>query len=398
MYLNDLLARYQDTSELTFTTYWKGDAPKCRLIAIPAPALARMQRELLEYLQGSSLAMAFPSSVTGCIPQGSPLRNARQHSDGRWFYQLDFADAFGSVEASKLADVLSFVCSRLGSKQEIEDFLSQYCLVSGHGLAQGGPASPLLFNLYCQDIDFRLGELVKKKPINYTRYVDDLTFSSWSRPFSPVLRKQIRKIIRAAGFEINTSKTRVLALGSGDRAVEITGIRLLSGGRLAFGKDFLDALEAALNECLHSSGTPDSQLAGMIGHFKNLRSRAPNRQERRISAKIGRLFRPIRQPKPRIERFSPTELDSLRMKVSLAELVGEVVKLKPSGKEELKGLCPFHREKTSSFFVVPEKGFYHCFGCGAHGDAVGFVMRIHNMDYVRAVRYLQNLVATNTVP
>ena len=56
----------------------------------------------------------------------------------------------------------------------------------------------------------------------------------------------------------------------------------------------------------------------------------------------------------------------------IAEVVGKVVQLKKQG-HEYKGLCPFHSEKSPSFHVIPDKGFYHCFGCGAHGDVVDFV-------------------------
>ena len=55
---------------------------------------------------------------------------------------------------------------------------------------------------------------------------------------------------------------------------------------------------------------------------------------------------------------------------------------------EHSGLCPFHNEKTPSFYVVEDKGFFHCFGCGAHGDAIGFVMRADNLDFVEAVERL----------
>jgi DNA primase len=55
---------------------------------------------------------------------------------------------------------------------------------------------------------------------------------------------------------------------------------------------------------------------------------------------------------------------------------------------EHSGLCPFHNEKTPSFYVVEDKGFFHCFGCGAHGDAIGFIMRADNLDFIEAVERL----------
>src|SRR5712671_7136632 len=83
----------------------------------------------------------------------------------------------------------------------------------------------------------------------------------------------------------------------------------------------------------------------------------------------------------------PGFLDELRSRVSLSGLIGRRVKLARRGRE-YAGLCPFHHEKTPSFYVVEDKGFFHCFGCGAHGDAIGFVMRADNLDFIEAVERL----------
>src|SRR6185437_2330415 len=85
--------------------------------------------------------------------------------------------------------------------------------------------------------------------------------------------------------------------------------------------------------------------------------------------------------------FPPRFLDELRQRLSLAEVVGRRVKLIRRGRE-FTGLCPFHNEKTPSFSVVEEKGFYHCFGCGAHGDVIGFTMQTENLSFPEAVEQL----------
>ncbi len=85
--------------------------------------------------------------------------------------------------------------------------------------------------------------------------------------------------------------------------------------------------------------------------------------------------------------FSPQFLDELRARISLAEVVGRQVRLVRRGREHV-GLCPFHNEKTPSFNVVEDKGFYHCFGCGAHGDVIGFSMRAQNLSFREAVEAL----------
>ncbi len=85
--------------------------------------------------------------------------------------------------------------------------------------------------------------------------------------------------------------------------------------------------------------------------------------------------------------FPPRFLDEMRQRLSLAEIVGRRVKLIRRGRE-FTGLCPFHNEKTPSFSVVEDKGFYHCFGCGAHGDVIGFTMQTENLSFPEAIEQL----------
>ena len=84
----------------------------------------------------------------------------------------------------------------------------------------------------------------------------------------------------------------------------------------------------------------------------------------------------------------PTEfLDELRARLPLSGIVGRRVKLIRRGRE-YTGLCPFHNEKTPSFTLSEDKGFYHCFGCGAHGDVIGFVMQTESLSFPEAVERL----------
>ncbi len=85
--------------------------------------------------------------------------------------------------------------------------------------------------------------------------------------------------------------------------------------------------------------------------------------------------------------FTPEFLDEIRARVALAGVIGRRVKLQRRGREHV-GLCPFHNEKTPSFTVSEDKGFYHCFGCGAHGDVIGFAMRAEGLSFPEAVERL----------
>ena len=76
--------------------------------------------------------------------------------------------------------------------------------------------------------------------------------------------------------------------------------------------------------------------------------------------------------------------EKLRSAILISEVVGKRVKLKQRG-QEFSGLCPFHNEKSPSFTVNDQKGFYHCFGCAAHGDIIGFVMNSEGLEFRDAV-------------
>jgi DNA primase len=78
-----------------------------------------------------------------------------------------------------------------------------------------------------------------------------------------------------------------------------------------------------------------------------------------------------------------------RLRPGRFRAVGRRVQLKKAGRE-FKACCPFHDEKTPSFTVSPGKGFYHCFGCGAHGTAIGFLMEYDHMSFVEAIESLAN--------
>ncbi|MGH7323278.1 MAG: DNA primase [Candidatus Rokuibacteriota bacterium] len=85
--------------------------------------------------------------------------------------------------------------------------------------------------------------------------------------------------------------------------------------------------------------------------------------------------------------YSIAVLDEIRSSVDLVDLIGRFVNLRKAG-ASFKGLCPFHAEKTPSFVVNPKKGVFHCFGCGAGGDAFGFLMRQDRLSFPEAVRAL----------
>lgn len=86
-------------------------------------------------------------------------------------------------------------------------------------------------------------------------------------------------------------------------------------------------------------------------------------------------------------KITPDFIDELKLRNRIEDVVSTYVTLKRSG-SNLSGLCPFHSEKTPSFFVSPARSTFHCFGCGAGGDVITFVMRAENLDYISALEVL----------
>ena len=88
-----------------------------------------------------------------------------------------------------------------------------------------------------------------------------------------------------------------------------------------------------------------------------------------------------------LARFSPETISAIEQATEIVSLISEYMPLKRSGKD-FKALCPFHNEKTPSFFVSPSKQIYKCFGCGEGGNVFGWVMAMERVSFGEAVRSL----------
>jgi DNA primase len=84
-------------------------------------------------------------------------------------------------------------------------------------------------------------------------------------------------------------------------------------------------------------------------------------------------------------RIRQADIDEVKARVNIADVVGERVALKPAGVGSMKGLCPFHDERSPSFHVRPQVGYYHCFGCGESGDVYSFLRAMDHVSFTEAV-------------
>jgi len=95
---------------------------------------------------------------------------------------------------------------------------------------------------------------------------------------------------------------------------------------------------------------------------------------------------------PRKGRIPDADVSAIRDKIRIEDLVGDYVQLRRAGADSLKGLCPFHDEKSPSFHVRPNHGHFHCFGCGEGGDVYAFVQKIEHVSFVEAVELLADRI------
>ena len=91
-------------------------------------------------------------------------------------------------------------------------------------------------------------------------------------------------------------------------------------------------------------------------------------------------------------RIRDADIAALRERINIADVIGAYVQLKPAGQGRLKGLCPFHEEKTPSFSVTTTSGYYHCFGCEASGDSITFLREMESLSFTEAVERLASSV------
>ena len=86
-------------------------------------------------------------------------------------------------------------------------------------------------------------------------------------------------------------------------------------------------------------------------------------------------------------RYSDELIDEIRNRNDIVDVISQYVTLKRSGRNFF-GLCPFHKEKTPSFSVSPDKQIFHCFGCGAGGNVIHFISKIENVDFKESLEIL----------
>ncbi|PPD57403.1 RNA-directed DNA polymerase [Dehalogenimonas etheniformans] len=200
-----------------------------RTISIPNGSLKIIQTKLVQVLE----AVYFPRiAVHGFIKGKSILSNARIHANQKWVFNADLEGFFPSINFGRVRGL--FIAKPYVLPDNVATVLAQICCYNNE-LPQGAPTSPILSNMVCAKLDSELRILAQHSRCNYTRYADDLTFSTSSPKFPPQiasidgdsqntiieLGEQLRTIIGNNGFCVNAQKTR---LQTKTHRQEVTGL------------------------------------------------------------------------------------------------------------------------------------------------------------------------------
>ena len=197
-----------------------------RILHIPGENLKQVQRLILE-----NIFYKLPvSGVAHCgIPKRSIKTNIEPHLRGRSFFKIDFKDAFPSVSRQMVRECLYSLIQQTFalSQEEVKNLaeILSYLTTHKNVLPQGAPTSPYLLNLVCLELDKELVGIALRFGLNYTRYADDLWFSSSEKKISKEARSEIIKAVQKYGFKINREKIKYKT-GTATVA-KITGVTLI---------------------------------------------------------------------------------------------------------------------------------------------------------------------------
>ena len=198
-----------------------------RVIFAPATSLKVVQQKLNQVLQ--SIYKVKPSAH-GFVPDKSILSNALPHVRKKYVLNLDLKDFFSSINFGRVRGL--FMAIPYSRNHEVATTLAQICCFNGY-LPQGAPTSPIVSNMICAKLDSQLQKLAKEHRSTYTRYADDITFSTSRPKFPPALAHfsdetgkleigdELKTIIHENGFEINERKNRLQPFS---RRQEVTGL------------------------------------------------------------------------------------------------------------------------------------------------------------------------------
>jgi RNA-directed DNA polymerase len=217
-----------------------------RLINAPIKPIKDLQRKLASVL---SAGYRPPPNVHGFVHGRGPTSNARIHRRQEWLLRLDLEDFFPSINFGRVLGL--FQAYPFDYPPDVAVMLAQLCCHNNQ-LPQGAPSSPVVSNLICRSLDKELGKLAKNERAFYSRYADDICFSTDRRTFPALLARrdsdsvelgeEIASIIHANGFAINNGKSFLLRRTQRQR---VTG--LIVNKKVNVSRDYVRSLRNLLH-------------------------------------------------------------------------------------------------------------------------------------------------------
>lgn len=175
-----------------------------RLIIAPNKSLKRVQRLLLFCLE--TLYTPLPTA-TGFVRERSIVTNAEKHCNKKYVYNIDLENFFPTIQFKRVWSALTKL-NQIGLKDEPARIVASLCCKDGV-LPQGAPTSPYLSNIICIKLDAMLYNFSRANNCTFTRYADDITFSSNENVFEESFKSEVEEVIIGQGFSLNTKKERL---------------------------------------------------------------------------------------------------------------------------------------------------------------------------------------------
>jgi len=224
-----------------------------REICAPSDELAAAQKKLLPYIRQRKVSRFCTAYEKGC----SIKDNALRHSKGKHILHADIKNFFPSIKRDMVDRA---ILKGDASDPRTEKFFWELVSYKG-GLPIGAPTSPFIANRVMRNIDKKLNRL--SLFIRYTRYADDLVFSS-RRPIAVKFLDKVEKVVRDGGFILNKKKTYFMASRK-----EVTGVLITEKG-LSVGTSYKKSLKSEIYNLLHKGEGDIRRVRGRFAHLKNI--------------------------------------------------------------------------------------------------------------------------------
>lgn len=260
---------------------YKGEMPKgsgkIRTLHIPNEALKLLQRMILN---DALYRLPVSWSAHCAISRRSVTTNVTPHLKSRAFFRIDFKDAFPSTTRQMVIDhLLSLIKIRIPvceDPQALATAIAEFTVCQNF-LPQGAPTSSYLFNLVCYALDQRFMELAEKHNFQYTRYSDDLWFSTAASSIPVSIRTEIIKAIQQYGFTINRDKVKYRTGKAA--APKITGVTIVGDEqkKMSIPRKKMDGYRALIHRAINDNNIKIEKVMGAIGWITMITGEIPLR-------------------------------------------------------------------------------------------------------------------------